>query len=192
MPHVLFRSGEQTAHTRLLLPGPSMYDFLYSLALEAGEGFTWKGRPQTRGAIEEVCWADTFDHAVICKRANGEPIGYTALTKWNCHHGTVYISAYIRQDLHRTAAAFEAIGLLIYRMFKYTSCRKVYVEMTEKTFESTGFADVFRVEGHLHDYLIVRGERTDLIIASVDGDAIAERIEPHLVRWGLEAPSVTI
>jgi hypothetical protein len=65
MPHVLFRSGEQTAHTRLLLPGPSMYDFLYSLALEAGEGFTWKGRPQTRGAIEEVCWADTFDHAVI-------------------------------------------------------------------------------------------------------------------------------
>lgn len=190
MPHVLYDDGEETAHTRLLLPGPASYDFLYSLALSAGETFAWKGRPQTKSAIEEVCWVDTFEHAVIVEKADESPLGYVALNRWNSHHGTAYISVYLRPDRHRRGIAFEAIALTMYRMFNYTSCRKIYAETTQASFDALGLSSVFAVEGRLLDFLLVRGKLETLLISSVEKDTIFKGVEPHLHRWGIGSVGV--
>lgn len=191
MPHVLFSNGEETAHTRLFVPGPATYDFIYALALSAGESFTWKGRPQTRSATEEVCWTDTFEHAIIVDKGSDLPVGYVSLTRWNAHHGTVYISTYIRPDRHRDGIAFEAISLLMLRMFSYTSCRKIYAETIQSSFDALGLSRFFKIEGRLIDYLRVRGALETLLISSVDEQVVRQGVEPHLARWGIDPAPVS-
>ncbi len=60
MPHVLFEDGETTPRTMLVLPRPANYPFIYQLALEAGEAFSWRGRPQSLRGLEEAIWSDTL------------------------------------------------------------------------------------------------------------------------------------
>lgn len=183
MPHSLFTTGETTPRTRLVLPGPGTYDFLYQLALESGSSFSWKGRAPTRGAIEEVCWADTFEHAVILDRSTSVAGGYVAFSRMNPHHGTVYLSAYLAPGFQLRAAPLEAIGVLMYRLFTYTACRKIYIETTPSSTLRSGVASLFVEEGRLKDFLRVRESYEDLIISAATRADVLERMGPHVRRW---------
>jgi len=175
MPHVLYRSGETTPRTILMIPSPETYDFIYGLALDAGERFTWRGRSPARGAIEEVCWIDTYEHAVIYARRSRLPIGYVCLTRMNTHHGTAYLSLYLIPEARYRGYPMEAVCLLLRRLVTYTDCRKVYVERYRDpgadTSEDFG---PFALEGCLKDYLRVRGTLVDMLIGGATRDVLLE------------------
>ncbi len=179
MPHVLYVSGERTARTQLILPSESTGDFLFSLAMQSGEAWAWKGRPPLRRNIDESIWSDTFEHAVIVDLASGQLCGYVAIHAVNLFHGIGYMSLYLDSRARGRGFPFEAAALLIQRTFDYTTMVKLYTESTDDTASSFG-RGVFTQEGRLRDYRLVRGVRRDLVVSAVSRDDWNDRIRPAL------------
>ena len=74
-------------------------DFLFDLALQAGESWSWKGHPPLRRHIEDVVWSDVFEHALVVDRATAKIAGYVSIHSVNLFHGVGYLSVYLERTM---------------------------------------------------------------------------------------------
>ena len=167
MPHVLYRSGESTPRTTVVLPTPQHYPFLFELALSSGSSFSWRGRRQTMSAFEDVLWEGVYEHAVILDRVSSEPIGYASIGNVNLLHGTAYLSVYVSTELRLRGTPLEGVALLLTRLFERTDLRKVYLESPESAHASFRSSELFEVEAVLEEHLRSGSGFEDLIISSL-------------------------
>ncbi|MBK8333809.1 MAG: GNAT family N-acetyltransferase [Acidimicrobiaceae bacterium] len=155
-------------------------DFLFDLALQAGESWSWKGHPPLRRHIEDVVWSDVFEHALVVDRATAKIAGYVSIHSVNLFHGVGYLSVYLERTMRSRGYLFEGVALLIQRMFDSTPVRKLYTESTDETFRKFSGGAAFQEEGRLVDYRMVRGRPCDLVISAVSKHSWDLEIRPIL------------
>ncbi len=166
----LFDSGECTPRTELRVPTPDTYDFLFELALQSGRAWPWGSRPVSIETFAETLWQGVLTNCVIFSRSEGTPFAYVSFDRANLIHGTAYLNAYVEEAHRLRGFPFEAILLLVDRLFERAPIRKLYLESVGETFAKYSSPDIVRVEARFEKHFRVGNDFDDLVVSAVHLD----------------------
>ena len=165
-----YRIFDASARVNLDLLTPRDYDFIYSLASRAGQGWPWHGLAATAENLAASLWDGVSEQRVV-RLVSGRPIAVVALYDVQMHHQTASARIYsVPSAAGQAGLALEGMAIFLDMCLLRYRLRKVYFETTSDLVGQFGTATKFLLttEGHHRDRFYVDGRLCDMLILTLD------------------------